>query len=656
MKLIFVFITFLFISVTTFAQNDAGKLIDNLNNAKTDSQQISSYTDLFNYYSYSNSDSALYYVNDGLKRFTENNNRLGIAKMTSLLGTEDETQGRMAIAKRRLSEAMTIFKELNNKDGIATVDDLFGVIEGRTGNYVAATKYFTEALKLFESTSNKEGIVATYLKLGVVNEVSKNVDQALEYYHKAMALMKGAPMSPNTVFLYNNIAIVYGKKGDFKKALEYLQLALDNSNKPEFAGVRIHSLTNMGIVYEQSGKLEEALKYYNEALQLAKDKNLPEETARAIINIASVTSKNDPKKSIEYLQQALELAQKINQRTMELEIYDYLGDYYQQAGDYKNAFETLQAQKNMQDSLFSLDKAREIANIQSEFELETNEKVKELQLLGHKNLLQRNIIVMVALIMAITLIVLTFFLRKITRLNEQLFKRETELQKSNTVKDKLFSIIGHDLRGPIANIPVMLRILQDETTSTEERKYIYDTLVEHSQASLETLDKLLYWGQAQLKGIGLKSVEFNPQKFLINDLQLIKSSTEQKQITVINNLPENMQVLGDPAHFDFIIRNLLSNAVKFTHAGGSVTINADKNSTPGFTIFAVKDTGVGISKSKTAEIFEPFSNSTKGTADERGTSIGLMLCKEFVIQNGGEIWVESEEGKGSTFYFSFKSI
>ena len=350
------------------------------------------------------------------------------------------------------------------------------------------------------------------------------------------------------------------------------------------------------------------------------------------------------------------MVKKINQRTIQIEIYDYLGDYYKMTGNYKDAYETLNLQKNIQDSLFNIDKAKEIANLEAEFKLEkSNAKVQELEQLGSKNLLQRNIIIIVAIVLALTLIMLSFFLRRITLLNEQLHKRETELQTSNTVKDKLFSIIGHDLRGPVGNIPIMLRILQDDTTTAEERQYIYETLVEHSNASLETLDKLLYWGQAQIKGIGLKPVDFTPATYIQNDIKLIRSNAEQKQITITNNIPDNITIHGDPAHFDFIVRNLLSNAVKFTHNGGSVTIDTDLNSSPGFTVFTVKDDGVGITKEKIAEIFEPFSNSTKGTADERGTSIGLMLCKEFILQNNGKIWVESEPGKGSTFYFSFKT-
>ena len=662
MKLICCFLTALFTGFSTFAQGDLPHLLSELKKDQSDSQKVYTYKDLFVYYEYSNPDSAVYYLQDGLKLFTQQNYKPGIAKITSLLAAEDDDQGRTSVAKRRLAEALEIFNELHDTDAIATVDNQLGVIEGKEGNYNAATKFFMEALKGFEVSKNRRGMGGSYLKLGVVNEKNNNLDKALEYYNKAMELTKNTP-SPNMVFLYNNIAIVYGKKEDYKKALAYLQLALEKATTPEYTGVRILSLLNIGVVYDNLGDDEKALQYFNEAIQITKDKNLPEEHARVIINMAAMISKTDPVKGIANFKEALEITEQLNLRNLRLEVYEDLVHDYKKLEKYKEALDILAQQKALQDSLFDIDKAKEIANLQTGFELDqSNAKVHELQLLGqknllerNKNLLQRNIIITIAIVLSIVLIVLTFFLRKITRLNEALFKRETELRKSNTVKDKLFSIIGHDLRGPVGNIPMMLQIFRDEHTTPGEQNYIYDTLMEHSQASLETLDKLLYWGQAQIKGIGLKPVDFNPVKYLQNNIQLIKSSAEQKQITIVNDVPDDISIHGDPAHFDFIIRNLLSNSVKFTYPGGTVTISISGTHAPGFTTFAITDTGIGISKEKIIDIFEPFSNSTKGTADERGTSIGLMLCKEFVIENGGNIWVESDPGKGSTFYFSFKT-
>jgi len=577
--------------------------------------------------------------------------------MTTSLGYQDGAQGRIELARKRQTEALKIFEEIKCKNGIASAHNGLGVIEGRTGHYDAAVKHFMTALKIFEAISDTNGVTNTYLKLGVVNEINNNLDKALNYYNKALSLTPDTPVTTSQVFLYNNIGIIYGKKGDLKTSLSYFQKALENSNKPEFTGVRILSIINTGIVYHEFGNNEKALEYYNNALQITKNKNLPEEHARIMINIAAITSMNNPANAITELKEALSIAKKIDNKAILEEIYNGMLDIYKKTKNYKDALSLMEEQRDLEDSLYTVDKAKEIANLESVYELEqSNARIKELKSDEQRNLLKKDIIVVIAACLAIALLFISIYYRKTKRLNEQLYIRESELKKSNNVKDKLFSIIGHDLKGPIGNIPMMLKILDDETTTPEERKFLLETMAEHVHASMDTLDKLLYWGKSQIKGIGTKPEVFKPSKYIENNIKLTKSSADLKHITVINKTDPGLTIYGDRAHFDFIIRNLLSNAVKFTHANGTVEITAaDSSKRTGFTVFAVKDNGLGIPKEKLTNIFEPFSSSTVGTANEKGTSMGLLLCKEFVIENGGDICVESEPGKGSTFYFTFKT-
>ncbi len=638
------------------AQNNISDLLIQLRNAGTDTAKLSAYHEIFEHYEYSNPDSALHYIEDGLKLFGTRNNKIGIASMTLLLGTEDGDQGRMEIARKRLDNALKMFEEVNDKAGVAATNNAIGVIDGKTGHFSDATRHFMAALKIFEDAGSKKGLIGTYLKLGVVNELNNNLDKALEYYTKASALSPDSPMTVNGVNLLNNIGIVYGKKGDFKKSLEYFERALAASDKPALTGVRISTLMNMGIVYQNLGDNKKSLAYFDQALQITRDKNLPEEYTRIVVNRSAVVMLTSPAKAIEDLKDALVTAKKIGQRSLLEDIYGNLVENYKITGKYKEAVSMMEELRNMEDSTSSIEKAREIANLESVYELEqSNNKIRELKTDEHRNALKRNIIIGIAFCLAAALLFTAFFYRRSNRLNEQLKKREAELENSNKVKDKLFSIIGHDLRGPVGNIPNMLTILGDESTTPEERKYLIETLMEHSIASLETLDKLLYWGKSQIKNIGSKAEVFEVDAHLQDNLKLVKSSADQKRIALINNVPSHTRVYADAAHFDFIIRNLLSNAIKFTHSGGTVSVAIDAALKPGYTVFSVKDTGTGIKKENLSSIFEPFSSSTQGTANEQGTSMGLMLSKEFVIENGGNIWVESEEGKGSSFYFSLKN-
>ena len=640
-----------------FGQGDISQLLTKLKNTQNDSVKVDVYNDIFNYYQYSNPDSAIYYIQEGLNLFTAKNFRYGIAALTESEGFEDAAQGRMELGRKRQTEALKIYEEINNQNGIASAHGGLGVIESRSGNFDAAVRHFMIALKIYESTSNTRGIINAYLKLGVVNEISNNLAKALEYYNKALSLTADTPITVNKVYLYNNIGIVYGKKGDLKTSLEYFQKALEYCNKPELSGVQMQSLLNIGIVYHEFGNDGKALQFYNKALQMAKEKKMPEDYARTMVNIATITSKTDPKSSIEQLKEALVIAKKLGQKSLLEDIYNGMVEDYKKTGDYKDALSLMEEQRDIEDSLYTVTSAKDIANMESVNELEqSNARIKELKLEEQRNLLKKDIIIVIAICLAIALIFISVYYRKTTRLNEKLSKRESELENSNNVKDKLFSIIGHDLRGPIGNIPMMLKILEDESTTGEERKFLLDSMAEHVHASMDTLDKLLYWGKSQIKGRGIKPETFNTAEYIENSIKLTKSSADLKHITVTNMVNPAITIYGDRAHFDFVIRNLLSNAIKFTHANGAVEISAtNSEKQPGFTVFAVKDNGMGIAKEKLTNIFEPFNNSTAGTANEKGTSMGLILCKEFVIENGGKICVESEPGKGSTFYFTFKT-
>ncbi len=645
--------------VLVSAQESINKLLSEVENAGNDSLKIEAYTDIFQYYQYRAPDSAEYYLNQGLSQFRKSRNERGEAAITVLLGFLDSGNGKIAEAKKKQEYALSLFRKINYQRGIAAALGGIGVIEGKQGNYPEATKLFLEILKIYETLHDTDDIINTHLRLGVVNEKSNHLEKALQYYEGAInALEQKEESSQRLLMLYNNIGVVYGKAGNFDKALSYFEKALAKSgkDKPGFTGVRILTLNNLGIVYDRLNQDNKSLNYFKEAEQIAVDNHLQEDYIRVIINKASVIGKTNPEESIKMLSKCLEEIKQAGQKSMEADIYGALIEAYERSNNYKGAYLTLRQYKQLEDSLFDMSKTKEIMQLQAVHDLEqTNALVSRLKLESSTNKKIRGTIIGVAIVLTLFLVVMLVLYRKSQKLNEQITKREAELKKSNDIKDKLFSIIGHDLRGPIGNVPVMLQLLFDEGTSKEEQQYMLESLIVHANASIETLDKLLYWGQAQIKGLGIKPIEFRALDHIESSLELAETNAKQKKIGLTNNISDDAYIFADPSHFDFIVRNLLSNAIKFTHPGGSVTISSHADMKPGFQVFAVKDTGTGIAQEKLADIFKPFSSSTRGTADEKGTSIGLMLTKQFVTENGGEIWIETEVGKGSTFYFSLKS-
>ena len=228
-----------------------------------------------------------------------------------------------------------------------------------------------------------------------------------------------------------------------------------------------------------------------------------------------------------------------------------------------------------------------------------------------------------------------------------------DLQESDATKDKLFSIIAHDLKNPFAVILSLSETLSENFKALDEDEFEEGLKKMHNSAQkvYELLANLLTWSRSQTGNI-----QFSPQKLKLNPLvqeikELLKNQYELKNIKLNVEIEPNLIVLADSNMLNIVIRNLISNAIKYTNNGG--TINVSGNERKEYIEFVISDNGVGIHKDIIDKLFKiEHKISSPGTNDERGTGLGLILCKEFVEKQGGKIWLTSELGKGSTFYFT----
>ncbi|MDP2235207.1 MAG: PAS domain S-box protein [Bacteroidales bacterium] len=236
---------------------------------------------------------------------------------------------------------------------------------------------------------------------------------------------------------------------------------------------------------------------------------------------------------------------------------------------------------------------------------------------------------------------------------EALRKSETKLRELNAQKDKFFSIIAHDLRSPFSAIIGLSDLLTDQIKDKDYAGIdLYAKMIgQSSQKALDLLMNLLEWTRAHTG-----RMVFNPEKFILTDLiednkLLFDLIAGQKDIIIKNVLPKEITVFADKSMISTVLRNLISNAIKFSGKGGEINISVEKNANE--ILVSISDNGVGIAPKRLDKLFRiDESDSTPGTNNEKGTGLGLILCKEFVEKHGGKIWVESEEGKGSTFYFT----
>jgi two-component system sensor histidine kinase/response regulator len=232
----------------------------------------------------------------------------------------------------------------------------------------------------------------------------------------------------------------------------------------------------------------------------------------------------------------------------------------------------------------------------------------------------------------------------------QIKAQKEELEKLNAVKDRLISIISHDVRSPLNGLKSILSLIRLNALSQEELEDITTKVSNHIEQVSHFLNNLLRWAKSQFDNAEVSSENLSIKKIVDEAIDISSFIVQKKKIKVSTEVSTTLMVHADQEMIKIVIRNLLSNALKFCEEDAKIYIKASIESK--MVQISVEDTGVGISAEKLPLLFEVAHLSTVGTNQEIGTGLGLTLCKEFVEKNGGKIWVESNLGKGSRFYFT----
>jgi signal transduction histidine kinase len=235
--------------------------------------------------------------------------------------------------------------------------------------------------------------------------------------------------------------------------------------------------------------------------------------------------------------------------------------------------------------------------------------------------------------------------------NEVLNKQKEELKELNTMKDKIFSILSHDIRGPLNSLHGIIGLLKSKGLSKEDMDMLLEDLSRTLSTTRNLLDNILHWAISHIKEGKSSMVTIDLKETVNETIEILRYSARTKNITVENRIYKNVLVTNDVNMVRLVLRNLLSNAIKFTPENGVIYIEVQKKENE--LVLSVVDTGMGISDDNLKKLFSIKDNySTKGTSNEKGTGIGLILCKEFLNKNNENIWAESTEGKGSIFKFT----
>ena len=243
---------------------------------------------------------------------------------------------------------------------------------------------------------------------------------------------------------------------------------------------------------------------------------------------------------------------------------------------------------------------------------------------------------------------------ELTHTKKQVLKQAKQIERINRTKDRLYSVIAHDIKSPFSNISMLISTLAEGylEPGTEEYEEILQSINNSSQETYALLENLLQWTRSQTGDLEISPETLDLQKLSGDVARFLGPSAIKKDITIQSEVPDNLQMKGDPNMMRSVLQNLVNNAIKFTHEGGKVSIMARKER--GEVIIQVADTGIGISEENIKKLFvDEGQLTTRGTRDEKGSGLGLLLVKDFVQRNGGRIELSSKVGEGSTFTLHF---
>lgn len=569
--------------------------------------------------------------------------------------------------------------------GISRSANILGLIFLDMGNEAKAMEYFLLSLRISEEIRDKHGLSRSYNNIGLVLSNQKMNKKALSYYIKSLKVEEELGNNLGIAQSLNNIGLHFNDIGDYTQAISYSKRSLELYRRLGDKTGLANILNNIGIIYDNEKKYSMALDFYNQSLHIEEQLHNDIGIAKSAYNIAMIyQTLGDVAKSNSYNDYALKLAQSLENKELISNCAELKSQNLGKSGDYKTALHYLEISVAIDDSLAAAGMDQKIQAMEQAYEIEKQqsqivflEKDNIIQQkLADRQKLQRNLMMGGILVVALFAFFLFRSVRRSKKINALLAQRNLEigrqqedlakshleisrqrdaLKLSNIGKDKFFSIVAHDLKSPFTSMLGFSEILAEEynTLNDAERHEIAVDIHSSIKTGYNLVENLLAWGSLQIGRIEFAPGQLVLKKEVDEVLELLHRVALQKKIGIYNEVEPCTTVEADANMLRSVLRNLISNALKYTNNGGKIRIMASASDTPGMIRVSVNDSGVGMSEDEIAKLFAPeISFSTKGTANETGTGLGLLLCSEMIARHNGKISVESEPGNGSTFSFT----
>lgn len=555
---------------------------------------------------------------------------------------------------------------LNDSSQLASAYNMLGDNYFDLGEYDEAYAYFTQSYKLASAVQHPTKMAIALHNVGRVFKVLGQFEKAKQHLLLSRKMSKEAKDVLGEPYSLDELGDLMIRQGAYDSALMLLKQSLTILRSIKDPILEPRTTARIANVYVRMNDFETAFKYYDSAqTSYAKTKNrlgLAEvELGRGQI----YAQQNKFEEAKNAFERSLDIAIKLKARTLEIRCYSNLSSLWESKGDFKKSLEFYKSFKQLEDSLFSQEMNEKLFRDQISFEIESKDsqiaKLSKLEALQKSEIKKqefiRNIFVVLAALAGILLVSIYRSGQRRKQIHKMLLehqaameKRSVELEQLNQVKDKFFSIISHDLRSPINALAGLLDLMDRGAIRPEDMGKNVQELKDRFNHARTLLNNLLDWTLLQMDKLSLQPTKIDLQKLVDENVKML-GSVQDKHIQIRNEVEEDTIAFADSNTINLVIRNLVTNAIKFTNEGGHIALSAKEEGK--FWVLSVKDDGVGMANEVVSMLFDKTSPySTRGTANEKGTGLGLILCKEFVEKNGGSISVSSQQGKGSVFQFT----
>ena len=585
------------------------------------------------------------------------------------------------------TKSLKLLENVNDSSELAHTFNLIGLIYNAKGDFNKSLENLMESLRLWQCTNDETGIGVAYCNIGMMYRKLGDYEKALDYLQKTLAIEKELEMPRQIIESFIQIGIIYEETGKYEKAIKNYQKGLKIAKQLKDKKKIASCLNNIGVVYYDMRNYNLALDYYFESLEIKREIGDKHGISVTTINIAEVfldlskpNLKSTPDRPVKYfgtfnniisiLMESVSIAEETRNYQDISNTYSALINVRSEYGQYKEAVHYQEKLIAFTDSLFTIDKNRDIVKLQAK--IDTEQKEQEIAIMDAKNVAQisqlktqniRRYIFMgggISLVLIILgLINRLIFIRKTQKelqaKNLHIQHEKNKAEQSEKVKEQFLANMSHEIRTPMNSILGMTNILRKNDHNKTQEKYL-DAIAQSSENLMVILNDILDLSKLEAGKIELESKLFNLNDELKIVEDILKYRAREKGITLKCKVQDGVPgwIIGDPTRLNQVLINLIGNAIKFTEKGavtGSVRVK-EQDQQQAVLEFDIIDSGIGIPSDRLDAIFQSFTQADGNTTRHYGgTGLGLTISKQLVELQNGKIQVESQVGKGSIFKF-----